>query len=247
MQKTFFVVILLFLSMILKAQQPVELEGKILADSLEYTFINIINISSHVGTTNDPDGHFVVKVKESDTLQFSSVQYQKKEVVITKAILNAKFLEVFLLPGVNQLDEVYLFDSKLIGNLEKDFTKIDFYDKYQLNAPQLKQDIPSLIDRKLAATGGDPSNLLLNTITGERQKIKKIKANMVYDDRVEKALELIAPDNILKMGIQEDELMLFIYFCAEDELFNLYVDQESKGPLFEFFQHKVKSWKQRKS
>ena len=247
MQKPFFVVIFLFLSMILKAQQPVELEGKILADSLEYTFINIINISSYVGTTNDPDGHFVVKVKENDTLQFSSVQYQKKEIVITKAILNAKFLEVFLLPGVNQLDEVYLFDSNLIGNLEKDFTKIDFYDKYQLNAPQLKQDIPSLIDRKLAATGGDPSNLLLNTITGERQKVKKIKANMVFDDRVEKALELIAPDNILKMGIQEDELMLFIYFCAEDELFNLYVDQESKGPLFEFFQHKVKSWKQRKS
>ena len=119
MQKPFFVVIFLFLSMILKAQQPVELEGKILADSLEYTFINIINISSYVGTTNDPDGHFVVKVKENDTLQFSSVQYQKKEVVITKAILNAKFLEVFLLPGVNQLDEVYLFDSNLIGNLER--------------------------------------------------------------------------------------------------------------------------------
>ena len=77
MQKPFFVVIFLFLSMILKAQQPVELEGKILADSLEYTFINIINISSYVGTTNDPDGHFVVKVKENDTLQFSSVQYQK--------------------------------------------------------------------------------------------------------------------------------------------------------------------------
>ena len=247
MQKTFFLFIFLLLTIAVKAQEPVELEGEILADSLEYTFINIINLSSHHGTTNDRDGHFVIKVRENDTLQFSSVQYQNKKIVINEATLEAKFLKVNLLPSINQLEEVYLFDSKLIGNLEKDFTKIDFYDKYQLNAPQLKQDIPSLIDRKLAATGGDPSNLLLNTITGERQKVKKIKANMEYDDRVEKSLELIAPQNIIKMGIQEDELMLFIYFCAEDELFNLYVDQESKGPLFEFFQHKVKSWKQRKS
>ena len=213
----------------------------------EYTFINIINLSSHHGTTNDRDGHFVIKVRENDTLQFSSVQYQNKKIVINEATLEAKFLQVNLLPSINQLEEVYLFDSKLIGNLEKDFTKIDFYDKYQLNAPQLKQDVSPLIDRKIAATGGDPSNFLLNTITGERQKLKKIKANMVYDDRVKKALELIPPDNIIKMGIHEDELMLFIYFCAEDQKFNLYVDQESKGPLFEFFQHKVKSWKKRKS
>lgn len=237
----------MLLTSVLSAQQPVELEGKILADSLEYTFINIINKTSHRGTTNDPDGSFVVRVSENDTLEFSSVQYQKKEIVINKSILEAKFLEVILLPGVNQLDEVFLFDSKLIGNLEKDFTKIEFFDKYQLNAPQLKQDIPSLIDRRLAATGGDPSNLLLNTISGERQKVKKIKANMVYDERVEKALRLIGADNIIKMGIDKDELMLFIYYCAEDGKFGTYVDQESVGPLFDFLQLKVSSWEKRKN
>ena len=246
MLKNLFVFLFVTITSVLSAQQPVELEGRILADSLEYTFINIINKTAHRGTTNDPDGHFVVQVNENDTLEFSSVQYQKKEVVINKTILEANFLEVILLPGVNQLEEVYVSNSDLVGDLEKDFSKINFYDKYQLNAPQLKQDISPLIDRKIAATGGDPSNLLLNTITGERQRLKKIKANMVYDERVEKSLMLIGRENIVKMGIDEDELMLFVYFCAEDKRFDLYVDQESKAALFDFFQHKVESWEKRK-
>ena len=61
MQKYLFLFLFVTITSVLSAQQPVELEGKILADSLEYTFINIINKTAHRGTTNDPDGHFASK------------------------------------------------------------------------------------------------------------------------------------------------------------------------------------------
>ncbi|MDN3596520.1 hypothetical protein [Zunongwangia endophytica] len=245
MQKIITCFILLLTQAVLTAQQPVQLEGRIIADSLEYTFINILNISAHKGTTNDREGRFIVEVNENDTLQFSSVQFQKKEVVITKSILASKFLEVILVPGVNQLDEVYISNSNLVGDLGKDFSKIQFYDKYELDAPQLKQDIPSLIDRKIAATGGDPSNLLLNTISGDRQRLKKIKANMDYDSRIEKALLLLPPEFFKTINIKKTEQMLFLYFCAEDSYFETLVNFERKGDLVVFLKEKSLAWQKR--
>ncbi|WBL26276.1 hypothetical protein [Zunongwangia sp. HGR-M22] len=242
MRKIIICFILFFTQAVLTAQQPVSLEGKVIADSLEYSFINIINISAHKGTTNDREGRFVVEISENDTLQFSSVQFQKKEVIITKSIIASKFLEVILVPGVNQLEEVYISNSNLVGDLDKDFSKIQFYDKYELHAPQLRQDIPSLIDRKIAATGGDPSNLLLNTISGDRQKLKKIKANMDYDSRIEKALLMLPSDFFKTINIKETEQMLFLYFCAEDSYFDTLVNFDRKGDLVVFLKEKSLEW-----
>ncbi|WP_417886408.1 hypothetical protein [Zunongwangia sp.] len=226
------------------AQQQTKLEGKIIADSLDYTFINIINKTSHSGTTNAADGSFSILVKENDTLSFSSVQYQDKEVVISKSIFQTGFLEVILVTGVTSLEEVYLSNSKLTGSITTDFKNVSMYDKYALAAPMRRYDMAPLIDQKIAATGGDPSNLLLNTISGDRQRLKKIKSNMEYDSRIEKAIDLVSESYFKNdLEIPDDKIMLFLYHCADDPQFEKLVISESSIELMQFLKEKYHQFK----
>lgn len=226
------------------AQEETKLEGKIIADSLDYTFINIINKTLHTGTTNSTDGSFNIVVREDDTLSFSSVQYKNKEIIISKSILEAQFLEVILMPAVTSLEEVYLSNSKLTGSISADFKNVNMYDKYALKAPMRRYDMAPVIDQKIAATGGDLSNLLLNTISGDRQRLQKIKANMEYDSRIEKAIELVSKSYLQNdLGIPEDKIMLFLYYCADDLQFKKLVISESSIELMHFLKEKYSQFK----
>ena len=106
------------------SQNNIELEGKIFAPELESSSIHIINISQKTGTVNNSKGIFKIFVKEGDTLLFSSIQYVKREVKITRKILDDNFLEISLEEDVNVLAEVNLSNVKLTGNINTDLDNI---------------------------------------------------------------------------------------------------------------------------
>lgn len=106
------------------SQNPVLLEGKILAKELESSSIHIINISQKTGTVNEAGGDFKILVRLGDTLMFSSIQFVNREIEISAEILKKGFLEISLTEDVNILAEVNLRNTKLTGNLNTDLDNI---------------------------------------------------------------------------------------------------------------------------
>jgi hypothetical protein len=64
--------------------------------------IKVEDLKSHFTAAADTAGRFVIKVAIGDFISFSGISYQPDTVYVA----NLKFLEVFLKPKVNMLDEV---------------------------------------------------------------------------------------------------------------------------------------------
>jgi len=95
--------------------------GKIFSFSESVNNVHIINLNNLTGTISNDNGEFEIKVHLNDTILFSSIQYEKIKIAITKKHLNSKIMEITLIPSINNLDEVFLHG--LIGNLNLDLAK----------------------------------------------------------------------------------------------------------------------------
>ena len=142
------------------AQESIQLKGKIISDSLQGAYINIVNLTNYTGTTNAPDGSFEITASVNDTLFFSSVQFKKKKVVISSEIYKKGFLKVKLEEDINQLAEVTISNIDLTGNLHTDLDKLKVYDlPVNFNGANVR-------DLKFASDWHDPlsrpHNLALN-------------------------------------------------------------------------------------
>src|SRR5690606_6172030 len=105
--------------------QTITLKGKISADSLQGSSVHVINLTQKTVTLSSSTGNFEIEVSENDSLLFSSIEYERKEVAITAEIIKAAFLEVQLVVDVNELEIVNLSNTALTGNLNTDLDKIE--------------------------------------------------------------------------------------------------------------------------
>jgi len=107
------------------SQTNITLKGNITADSLQGSSVHIINLTQKTGTVNYINGDFEISVRENDVLLFSSIEFEKKEILITTKIFNDAFLKVDLIAAVNELDDVNLSNITLTGNLKTDIDNIE--------------------------------------------------------------------------------------------------------------------------
>ncbi|MDT0689445.1 hypothetical protein RM549_06590 [Salegentibacter sp. F188] len=219
------------------AQESVKLQGKILNDSLEGSFINIINKTTNTGTINSTSGTFEIRVREQDTLQFSSIQYEKLEVVISTMIFEAGYLEVELIPGMNELDEVKISNITLTGNLASDISEMNIVeDNYGFKRHDRKER--TLSERKLTAYGGSPVDALIGHLSGDIKRLKKVGENEKLQAIAQKAGKLLPYTFYAdELKVPEDEIVNLIYFCAEDPQFKDLLSQENVLELMEYYKN----------
>lgn len=212
------------------------LKGQIKADSLNEALINIVNFSQKTGTTNSASGAFVIKVREQDTLIFSSVQYEVVEVIISAEIIQKEFLEVRLVEKFNQLTEVHLSDINLSGNLGKDVAEMKIFNQAQLGFPFRDEPPPSGVSRKIGVASSSPLILLINTLNGRLKMLKKAQEVMKFDDMVHRGLSAVPMEFFTaELQIPESEIMNFVYFCAEKPLFKALLSKEQHLELIEYY------------
>ena len=114
-QLTFF----LFICTIIQAQTQgnrLAIYGRITSDAPLIENIHILNKNSNKGTISNINGGFYIPVKENDTLVISGIQFYKKEIRITKQLINSKKVIVTLFQKVNELQEIEIY--------KKQFSKI---------------------------------------------------------------------------------------------------------------------------
>ena len=82
------------------------IKGKVLYKNVSVPSANVINNTSQAATTTNNDGEFEIEVKLNDKLLFSSVQYQIREINITKDILQKNRIVIDVNDKITELDEV---------------------------------------------------------------------------------------------------------------------------------------------
>ncbi|WP_417886407.1 hypothetical protein [Zunongwangia sp.] len=207
-------------------------------------FINIVNITQETGRVSKEDGSFKIKASLNDSILFSSVQFQKKKLKISEEILESGYFEVFLEKEITDLEEVYLSNSSLSGNLENDIKNIKV--KPLLFSKPYRKKL-TMIDRQMLAYRGG-LGLLIGSITGDLKMLKKAKANGELKGKAYLFYNALPKDIFTEnFGLEEWEVINFMYYCARlnDSKLDKLIEDNRKIELLEYFKSLIPEFKQK--
>ncbi|MBL4744803.1 MAG: hypothetical protein JKY08_00400 [Flavobacteriaceae bacterium] len=207
-------------------ENTVRLKGKVLHQNNGVPFITVLNRQSNKGEITHGSGVFSLSVQQGDSIQFSSLEYINRVIVISDYHIKNKILYVYLEPLVNELNEVFL-DKKI---------RLDFSDLYVAKNTQL--DIDEIDLRKppdAAKLTSAHQVTFINFIAiiqlftkNIRKKTKEKKALFNHEEKA----KIIFLDNIMELyganylqeqlKIPAHKTHLFIEYCNDKGLSNLY-------------------------
>ncbi|AXT58316.1 hypothetical protein D1815_22060 [Aquimarina sp. AD1] len=228
--------------------QSQRLKGVIVADSLDGFAINIVNYTKKIGTTNDDKGYFEIPVSINDSIIFSSVQYEIVSLVVGDFDINNEDFRIKLTPIVRKLDQVNVSNINLSGNIDKDTKGIKtkpFVSNKSLGLPFRDIKQPTQVERRIYTAKSGIIDRPINYLNGTLKKLKKIKAIQDLDKLIHKGETSFSVTFFTNdLGLSEDLISDFMYYCAEDSYFENLLENTKKLSLLEFFQTKAKSYKE---
>lgn len=219
------------------SQGEVVLRGKIITGGLDEISIHVINSTQKTGTTSGPNGEFDIMVRENDTLLFTGVQYERKEIIVTAEIYMEKSLTVILIEAVNQMDEVNISNLSLTGRLNTDLDQIKTINKFNLGVPLTTKPLPTQQDRRIYTATSSSLDLLLNVLSGRLKQLKKEREISQLMALVRKAGDALPEDFFTEyLELSDNDIVNFLYFCAENSDLRKELSTENKIALMEYYQ-----------
>jgi len=104
------------------AQEVISLRGKIVNDSIEDSYLHIMNLNMQRGTITDEHGAFHIPVRVNDTLFISSIQFEAQKILVTKEIFSQKTLIITLKPPLMSWKQSILVTL----NFQEDWIKMRY-------------------------------------------------------------------------------------------------------------------------
>lgn len=209
----------------------VKLEGTVKSDSIFLQDINIVNLTSNLGTSSDKNGNYTIYASIGDSILFSSIAYKQRIIKISKSHVENKTLTVYLEQGINELDEVEI-GQKMRPNWGKLFLpKGAVFDNDDINlkkAPNSRK----FTDPTYGNSGvnfSEISKLLTNNIFQKRRARKDEERHIKKEKQIflEQIFENVDTDFFtVHLNIKEEEIYLFLYYCEDNGLNNFYNSDE---------------------
>ncbi len=222
-----------------------KLEGRVQSIDGDVAATHVLNTTTKKATITDIDGFFSIPVSLNDTLLFSAVQYKKKEVLVTLAILDSKSIFITLEEAVNELDEVIVRPYSLSGDLGLDAKSLQIepvVTASTLGLPNAYVRLPTKTERELFAATANPImslDPLINAITGRTKMLKtQLKQEKQYA-RTGRVREFYADSLFVKdLKIPLIKIDDFMYFCEVDSHFQDLVDTHDQLKIWEYMRKK---------
>jgi len=220
--------------------------GNVLSDSIiDKQGVHVINVSAEKGTVTNEKGEFQMMVRAGDSLYFSSVQFENEHLVVGERQLKDGWVKR-LYPKLNELAEVQLDDIKLSGVLGQDITRMpkSIYEKLGIPFPKPRR---TSLELALQANNNDPVTMVLNMLNGTTKQLKKAEENADLTKLVHKAKDMMQEAYyIYGLNLPQEEVINFLYYCADDPVFETMVHKEKTFELMEIFEVKVQEFKSRR-
>ncbi|WP_297706729.1 carboxypeptidase-like regulatory domain-containing protein [uncultured Eudoraea sp.] len=240
--KKFFLIF--FLIVINASAQSIfsKLKGKVTNGNKGVPDVHVMNTSANRATITDSEGLFSISAKLNDTILFSAVQYKRMSLVVSRAMLESRYIIVPLEEFINELDEVVVRPYNLSGDLSRDMNSLNrekVYVASTLGLPNAYVKPITQAERKLneATTGGGlvPLNPIINAISGRTKYLKKVVATQNKYARTNRVREYYADSMFVKyLKIPESKIEDFMYFCEVDIPFSVVVDSHDKLKIWEY-------------
>lgn len=201
-------------------QEVIPLSGKIMNDSLEDSYLHIMNLNLQRGTITNADGVFTIPARINDTLYISAVQFEDQKIVVTQQIFEQKSLIITLNTAINQLNTVNISNVELSGRLSQDADNVNlaaYIDQTNVGfASTAKKRSHEL--RALQGAGGFGLGGLISLLTGQKKMLKKHYEISVMEGRIKRAQVQFKTDFYrVQLGIPEASIDDFCYFVYENQ------------------------------
>ncbi|MBE0423722.1 MAG: carboxypeptidase-like regulatory domain-containing protein [Lutibacter sp.] len=198
------------------------ISGKIISSNNAVGNVHIVNLNTKLGTVSNDNGEFEMMVSLNDILLFSSIEYERKEIIITDNFLKYKKIVVELIPSVNELNEVFI--EGLTGNLNYDIKKVpkDTLPKHTfvINPGDLKKVLPPDLHglEKAPYVGFFPpasgSIPLPDPVYEAEQRLKReIARKKLFPSKIIKQFGLAYFTD--KLHIPEEKIDHFLAYCED--------------------------------
>lgn len=222
-----------------------KLEGRVNSTDGDVAATHVLNLTTQRATITDVNGFFTIDVHLRDTLEFSAVQYRKKIIIVSKPIMESKFISIELDESLTQLDEVTVTPYNLSGDLMKDLATLELepvVTASTLGLPNAYVIPLTKAERELSAATSNPFmsfDPLINAITGRTKMLKKrVVRNKLYQRSLR--VKAIFTDSIYQeqFHIPNEKIDDFLYFCEVDPVFQNVVDTHDHIQLLEYMRKK---------
>lgn len=221
------------------------LEGRVYSESGDVAATHVLNISLKKASITDKDGFFTITAQLGDTLVFSAVQYKRKSMMVTSAMLDSKLLYVPLEEVLNQLDEVIVRPYNLTGDMATDLARTEIepvVTASTLGLPNAYVRLRSKAERELFAATANPFmsfDPLINAISGRTKMLKNRVARNAAYERTQRVRGFY-PDSLYtnEFGIPKENIADFMYFCEVDPVFQSVVDAHDRFKIWEYMRTK---------
>ncbi|MBA6153326.1 hypothetical protein [Gelidibacter maritimus] len=247
MRNNLIFIILTWFFVITSHSQSMDVKGKINAPH-EVDGIHIINKTASRFTISNSYGEFVIQAKLNDTILFSGISYQPKEVIVTKLIMASKEFTVYLEELVNALDEVVV-GKVLTGDLLFDITNADLkrdLDFYDLGIPGYTGKLMTQTERRLreATSGGGliPIFPIINAITGRTKRLKEYVKFEKLNTCLEKMKSDFSADLFNNYDLKDEKRAEFFYYCQDDPEFENLCKSKNDMATLQFLVAKLESF-----
>ena len=235
------------LSLVVSSQSigEYDLEGRVYSDDGDVAATHVLNTTKNRAAITDINGYFKITVALNDTIVFSAVQYKRKEIVVTRSVLESKFINVPLENVLNELDEVVVMPYNLTGDMSRDADRLDtgqIITAASLGLPNAYVKPLTKAERQLYAATANPYmsfDPLINAITGRTKDLKnQVKREKAYA-RTERVKQFYQDSLIVAdLKIPLEKIDDFMYFCEIDSSFQTTVDSHDKLRIWDFMVHK---------
>lgn len=222
-----------------------KVEGKVYSADGDVAATHVLNTTTKRATITDAAGFFSIEASLNDSIVFSAVQFKRKILVVSNAMLDSKTVFIPLEPALTELDEVVVRPYNLSGDLVLDARSLQIgpiITASTLGLPNAYVSPLTKSERALFAATANPFmgfDPLINAITGRTKMLKKqVKQEKEYarTERVRAfyADSLFVADLKIPIGKIDD----FMYFCEVDPHFQSLVDAKDRLGIWEYMRKK---------
>ena len=192
MQKQIILLVFTFITLVSFSQETVpakNLKGQIL-DAITkkpLSAAHILNLNSVRGTITNGKGFFTIPTVANDTILVSYLGYQSIKLKVTNDLLKGNELIISLLEKSNEIKEVVIQSTELIGVLEIDVKKVpkDRFSRIHINGLAQTYEVGKPVSQNLRspiAALFQPIDFLYNMFGKKPKQLRKLKKLKNEDD-----------------------------------------------------------------
>tara|TARA_A100001015_G_scaffold133763_1_gene148440 strand:+ start:8597 stop:9340 length:744 start_codon:yes stop_codon:yes gene_type:complete len=207
------------------------IKGKVLYKNVNVNSANVINNTSQQATTTNEEGEFEIEVKLNDKLIFSSVQYQIRELNITKEILQKNRIVIDVNEKVTELDQVVVTPDdkeKFLDLKEEEFKRFDYtFDK----STRVNNVINEEGKLKNGVNFVNLYRLISKSISDQSQE-KSVNFKYLPSDLLRELYDdIFFTKNLM---IPDDKINEFLLYCDDNFPDRILLQKDNEFELIEF-------------